>query len=570
MTKRIFFSIFAVVLIVLAASVGSILTVLYGYFSNQYNSQLRLEAVYLARGVDLSGMEYLSGLARTDRRITWIDSEGTVLFDNIADGSKMENHGEREEVKQALRLGAGESVRYSSTLSEKTVNYALRLSDGSVLRISGASNSVWALLLSVSQFIVMIGVIAVIISALLAYRMAKQIVKPLNAIDFEGLEQTKMEIYPELSPFFQRIEQQNRRIHEQMEELKRQQREFSAITENMAEGFLVVDHQTNVLSYNASALKLLGVQDRTHEHDMKNVEKQSVLTLNRSESFRRAVDLALSGVHNEQNMFFEERSYQIIANPVLEERKTVGAILVIWDITEREEREYLRREFSANVSHELKTPLTSISGYAEIIQGGLVKAADVPRFAGRIYDEAQRLMRLINDIMKLSQLDENSVVKEKEPVDLKEISESVVQSLENYAAGKSVELSIDCLTEESYMVYGVPQILEEMIYNLCDNAVKYNRPNGSVTVSLKKLRDNGVELSVKDTGIGIPFADRDRVFERFYRVNKSHSKEVGGTGLGLSIVKHGALFHQASVHLDSVEKEGATVTIQFPAPVLQP
>jgi two-component system phosphate regulon sensor histidine kinase PhoR len=397
--------------------------------------------------------------------------------------------------------------------------------------------------------LILILVIAVVLSTLLARRSAKRLVKPLNDIDLEHPEE--MDTYEELTPLLHRLVNQNRQIQSQIMELKRRQQEFITIIENMSEGLLVVDRKTDIISYNSSAMKLLGAS--------KVSEKQSVLTLNRSESFRKAIDKALNGYHNEQPMQFDGRFYELIANPVFDGDLVAGAVIVILDVTEKEEREKLRREFTANVSHELKTPLTSISGFAEIIKNKIARPEDIERFAGNIYDESQRLIDLIGDIIKLSQLDENTMQEEMEYVDLFDIVNDVVQRLKTEADKKNITLE---LSIEHAPVNGVRQILEEMIYNLYDNAIKYNKKDGKVSIALTK-NDKGILFSIEDTGIGIPPKEQERVFERFYRVDKSHSKEISGTGLGLSIVKHAALFHNATVTLESELNKGTKVSIKF-------
>lgn len=552
MTKRIFKSIFVVALVVFLASVALIMGALYEYYANQYSLQLKNESVYIIEGMQDSGISYLESIEsklNDNTRITWIDTDGTVLYDNFADPATMENHSDREEVAEAFTNGEGESVRYSTTIAEKTIYYAVKLSDGTVLRISSTKHSAFSLIFEMLKPFILILVIAVVLSTLLARRSAKRLVKPLNDIDLEHPEE--MDTYEELTPLLHRLVNQNRQIQSQIMELKRRQQEFITIIENMSEGLLVVDRKTDIISYNSSAMKLLGAS--------KVSEKQSVLTLNRSESFRKAIDKALNGYHNEQPMQLDGRFYELIANPVFEGDFVAGAVIVILDVTEKEEREKLRREFTANVSHELKTPLTSISGFAEIIKNKIARPEDVERFAGNIYDESQRLIDLIGDIIKLSQLDENTMQDEMEYVDLFDIVKDVVQRLKTEADKKNITLE---LSIEHAPVNGVRQILEEMIYNLYDNAIKYNKKDGKVSIVLTK-NDKGILFSIEDTGIGIPPKEQERVFERFYRVDKSHSKEISGTGLGLSIVKHAALFHNATVTLKSELNKGTKVSIQF-------
>ena len=548
MTARIFRSIFLVATAVLLACFILIFGMLYEHLGQQIQAELQTEAIYIAQGLAQSGMEYFNGLRGTNR-ITWVAADGTVLYDSDSEAAAMENHADREEIQEALTGGSGESTRYSTTFDERRIYFATRLSDGTVLRVSSAQHSVWVLIMGLLSPVIMIFVLAAILSGVLASALSKRILRPVNAIDLEHPEQS--EVYEELSPLLSKIYNQNRVIDSQIEELQRKQAEFTAITENMSEGFLVIDDHTDLLSYNSGALRLLGAEA--------GLSRRSVLALNRSEGFRKAVELSLSGEHCEQLFEREGRYLQIIANPVYHEEHVAGAVLVILDITEKHARESMRREFTANVSHELKTPLTSISGTAEIIKNGFVKPEDIPHFAGNIYDEAQRLITLIGDIMRLSQLDEDSVPFEKGPVDLYELASSVLCRLEAAAGKRGISLT---LSGEHAMVNGVSQVLDEMVFNLCDNAVKYSRENGHVRVFVSE--ENGhVALRVEDDGIGIPAADQVRVFERFYRVDKSHSKEIGGTGLGLSIVKHGAAFHNARVALESELGKGTTVTVTF-------
>lgn len=548
MTARIFRSIFLVATAVLLACFILIFGMLYEHLGQQIQAELQTEAIYIAQGLAQSGMEYFNGLRGTNR-ITWVAADGTVLYDSDSEAAAMENHADREEIQEALTGGSGESTRYSTTFDERRIYFATRLSDGTVLRVSSAQHSVWVLIMGLLSPVIMIFVLAAILSGVLASALSKRILRPVNAIDLEHPEQS--EVYEELSPLLSKIYNQNRVIDSQIEELQRKQAEFTAITENMSEGFLVIDDHTDLLSYNSGALRLLGAEA--------GLSRRSVLALNRSEGFRKAVELSLSGEHCEQLFEREGRYLQIIANPVYHEEHVAGAVLVILDITEKHARESMRREFTANVSHELKTPLTSISGTAEIIKNGFVKPEDIPHFAGNIYDEAQRLITLIGDIMRLSQLDEDSVPFEKGPVDLYELASSVLCRLEAAAGKRGISLT---LSSEHATVNGVSQVLDEMVFNLCDNAVKYSRENGHVRVFVSE--ENGhVALRVEDDGIGIPAADQARVFERFYRVDKSHSKEIGGTGLGLSIVKHGAAFHNARVALESELGKGTTVTVTF-------
>lgn len=550
MTKRIFRAIFNVSLLILIASTFILVAFVGDYNSDQTKEAMHADAVYIAKAMETEGISYLEQLPKQSQRITWIDADGTVLFDSYADVSQMENHGEREEVVEALKTGRGESTRYSTTLAEKTENYAIKLSDGTILRLSVTSLSALSIFLSMTQLLALVLVIALILAGFLASKTSKSIVKPLENVDLEHPEQA--EIYDEMAPFLRRIAVQNKLISKQMQDRQRRQREFETITENMQEGLLVLDAKGEVLSCNKGARRLLGVDHVP--------EKENVFALNRTEGFRRCITAALAGNHEEVTMESDSRSYQLLANPVTEDGLVAGVVLLLFDNTEKADREKLRREFTANVSHELKTPLTSISGFAEIMKNGMVKAEDVPRFANNIYDEAQRLISMVQDIIQLSRLDEAQETMEKTEVNVALIAETVAKRLEGQAAQRNIVFHIET---ESAVLSGVPHVLEEMIYNLCDNAIRYNKDNGSVTLKVEKHPDD-ITVTVADTGIGIPYGEQERVFERFYRVSRSRSKEIDGTGLGLSIVKHGALLHQATVKMESEVDKGTTIRLIFP------
>ena len=547
MKKQIFRAILSVALSVLLASLVLIVGVLHGYFQDRVLEELSQSTAYVARAVENEGIAYLESGAFRDSRITWVDRDGTVLYDNREDPAAMENHAGREEIREAMLLGHGTAVRQSATLAQKTVYYALRLQDGSVLRLAETQYSVWMLVLQALQPVALVMVLAFCLALWLAGRLSNRLVAPINAIDLaapgEELD------YEELAPLVGRIRSQNREISRRMEELRRQQEEFRAITEHMSEGLLVIDRETRVLSHNGAALRLLGATEPA---------EASVLTLNRESGFRRCVEEALAGRRCEELLERGDTCCRVFANPVEQDGERAGAVLILLDVTEKERRETLRREFTANVSHELKTPLTSILGTAEILENGLVKTEDVSHFAGNIHREAQRLIGLVNDIIKLSRLDEGGPAGQWETVSLRGVAEGVLDQLTLAAERKQVTLSLE---GDCGPVRGVPQIVEEIIYNLCDNAVAYNKPGGSVTVTLSACEE-GERVTVADTGIGIPPEDRARVFERFYRVDKSHSG--GGTGLGLSIVKHGAAYLGARVELESEPGRGCTFTLIFP------
>ena len=550
MTAKLFRTSMAVAVSVMVLSIALFMGMLYQYFSDQMMAELESETWLVSRGVELDGMDYLNGL-HTTSRVTWVAADGTVLYDNEADASTMENHADREEIREALTSETGTAQRFSSTLSEQTLYVTQRLSDGTVIRLASAQKTVGLLLISMIQPILIILVLSLLLSAVLASRLSKGLIKPILSLDLEHPEDC--ETYDELTPLLSRLKRQNDTIQQQMNLLKQRQTEFAALTDNMSEGFLLLDRQGHVLSHNSGALRLLGVEEPEGE--------VNVLVLNREEPFRQAVDEALSGKRSQQMLHLNGRYCKLLANPVLADGKPAGAVLVLLDVTEQEQRDELRREFTANVSHELKTPLTSISGIAEIMQSGMVKPEDIQSFAGDIYQEAQRLIALVEDIIRLSRLDEGAESLEREPVNLLSVAQDVARRLDSAAQKAGVTLKVMGLSVE---VRGIPSVLDEMVYNLCDNAIKYNHPGGTVNVTVAPADDGSAEVTVEDTGIGIPVEDQSRVFERFYRVDKSHSKEIGGTGLGLSIVKHGASLHGAQIHMDSQVGRGTSVQLLFP------
>ena len=550
MTKKIFKSIMFVCALVLAVGLAAVMGILYSNFDGQMRKELSKEATYLAYGVEQQGVDYLKNIKDKSARITYIDQDGTVLFDNEADVSEMKNHSDRTEFQKAEKYGAGESSRYSDTLSEKTIYYALRLKDGTVLRVSGTQDSVLALVENLIFPLCGLLCLMLILSGIMASAISKRIVKPINELDLESPKENQ--IYEELSPLLSKIHRQNREIQNQLELAKQQQEEFSLITENMQEGLIVIDKYTMILSANSSAWNLF--------HMDRVCQGESVYCLDREEEFRHAIEQVLSGEHTELVLKLNGSDIQLIANPVIRDKKTEGAVVLLVNVTEKLERESLRREFSANVSHELKTPLTSISGFAEIMQGGLVKCEDIPQFAGRIYKESQRLLQLVKDVIQISQLDEEKTSYVWELVDVYQVCKNAFESLREKAKRLNVHLYI---CGERMKMEAVRTLLEEAIYNVCDNAIKYNRNDGSVSVFLTQTAQE-IHIVVKDTGVGIPKEDQDRVFERFYRVDKSHSKEIGGTGLGLSIVKHAVGALKGSVILRSEEGNGTEICMKFP------
>ena len=548
MTGKILRISYLVAISALLASALLFFGVMYRDYEDGAFARLRAEAAAIAQGLGAVGSDYFDSFAPDDR-VTWIAANGTVLYDSAAPAQLLESHADREEIDQALQTGEAQTSRYSKTLLQRTFYYAKLLEGGTVLRVSCTQNSLPAMILMLLTPFLWVATLVLILCGVLSYRLARQITKPLNAINPDN--PAPLPSYPELTPLFDKLREQNRTIGKQMNELQLRQREFTAITENMREGFLLVDCKMHVLSSNHSALEVLGRRELKPGCLLYDAEC--------SQEIFDAVDTALSGSHAELLLTIDETSWQVLANPVVASGQVAGAVVLFMDVTEREQRERLRREFSANVSHELKTPLTSISGFAELMKEGLVPPEKIPEFSGDIYKESLRLIGLVNDIIQLSRLDENSTQFQRAPVDLYDLCAQSIERLSTVAARQSVTLA---LTGEHAEIMGVEQLLKEMIYNLLDNAIKYNVPGGSVTASVRKSAGRTI-LSVADTGIGIPYAHQPRVFERFYRVDKSHSKEVGGTGLGLSIVRHAAQYHGARLELKSQPGKGTTITVTF-------
>lgn len=550
MTKRIFSNILMVAICVILASVLLFMTVLYSYFSSVQYNQLRMQLDFASQGVIDNGESYLKALDEKEYRITWIGKDGTVIYDNTSDAIKMENHFEREEVKEALEEGYGESSRYSATLTAKYLYSAKLLPDGTILRLSIAQKSMLVLTLGMLQPILLIFVIAIVLSIILALRLSKRIVKPLNELDLD--EPLKNSGYDELKPLLYRIDIQQRQIRNQEIQLKQKQNEFETLIKGMSEGIVLLDSKGFVLSINPAAETLLKT-----DH---SVIGQNLLSINKAPEFSALLDGAEGGSYCEKNMPIGEGIYQISANPIRENNKISGIVLLILDISEKVKAEQMRKEFTANVSHELKTPLQTILGYAELLSNGSVRDEDIPEFFNHIYDEAKRMVNLVEDIIKLSHLDEGTDDMKREKVNLFAHAEGVAEIFTSQAEREEIEIKV---CGEDAIVYGIPQLLESIIYNLCDNAIKYNRKGGTVCINVKNDK-NDVLLSVSDTGIGISKEHQERIFERFYRVDKSRSKEVGGTGLGLSIVKHAAKIHNAKIRLNSDVNEGTEITIRFP------
>lgn len=551
MTRKIFKAILFVTITMLVASFTMAIFILYSHYEKKEESQVKNDAIYVAEGIKCSGDEYLNNISDVSERITWIDEDGNVLYDSYLNAEKLENHSDREEVKGVIENGTGESIRYSSTICKKTYNYAIKLDDGTILRLSISNETIYSLIKNVFSPAIIIFIFAIVLSVIFAKIASKNILRPINEIDLNSPK--KQEGYEELTPLLDKITKQNNKISLQMEELKNKQREFTAITENMQEGLLIVNNKQEVLSYNSPIIDFFGagILKRNRE----------VLSINANKRIHKLIDKAFLGKRSEKIIPIGNRSFQIIANPICQDEENLGAVILIFDVTEKEERDKLRKEFTANVSHELKTPLTSIAGFAEIIKAGIVKQDDICHFAENIYNEAQRMISLIGDIIELSKLDEENmtVTDKSERINIYEMTQIIKDRLANKASKRNI--SIEIMGEDKY-INGIRQILEEMIYNLIDNAIKYNKENGKIRISIIENYDN-MTFTISDTGIGIPKDECERVFERFYRVDKSHSKEIGGTGLGLSIVKHGASVHGASINIESQLGYGTTVSLQF-------
>lgn len=549
MAKRIFRAVCLISLWVFAASVVIIMWVLYDYYSENQRMQLKRQTNQVAEGVELCGMEYLTRLSAEDYRITYIDGDGTVLYDNKSDAAKLENHKDREEVAQAYETGYGESARFSEILTQRQIYAAKRLSDGRVIRLSDTRYTVFTLFMSMMQPILIVALITIVAALILSYRVSAKIVKPLNDPDLKG-NLTKNG-YKELAPLLNRMENQQRQISFHTAELKRKQLEFEAATKNMKEGLILLNPQGVILSMNRSAANLLKAGKYTVGKD--------IHTLQNTEKLTELLRQSLQGVHAETIWEMGDSSYQCNASPVIAEGEVTAVAFLLFDVTEKEKAEQMRREFTANVSHELKTPLHSISGCAELLCNGMVKQQDVPQFSRQIYTEAQRMIRLVDDIIRLSHLDEGDESLQKESIELYALAEETKESLQK--AAEKAHITV-LLTGEPVSIQGIRQQVSGIVYNLCDNAIKYNHENGHVWINVKKEGNEAV-LVVEDDGIGIPPEHQERIFERFYRVDKSHSKEVGGTGLGLSIVKHAVRQQNGKIELKSEVGKGTRITVRF-------
>lgn len=549
MTSKIFRSIFITALAVLAATLVIITSFLYDYFTDNQVKQLRDELSIASAGTETSGTDYLKNVKYNNFRLTWVAGDGTVLFDSKADEGAMDNHIDREEISEAFETGTGSSSRRSATLTEKTLYEAVLLSDGTVLRISIDRKSGFVLLLGLLYPVIIIVIIAVIISAVLAHKMSQKIIEPLNKLDLDNPSEN--DAYDEITPLLSRIHRQNMKIDHKVSELNRRKEEFELITKNMHEGLVLLDKNRNILTINSAAINVFGTD--------KNCVGNEFLTIDRKNDTRSAIEKAFADGHSEVRVQRNEREYQFDISCIETDGDTVGAVILVFDITEQADAERLRREFTANVSHELKTPLQSITGSAELIENGLVKPEDMSRFVGHIRKEATRLVTLVEDIIRLSQLDEQTELP-KEDVSLYEIANEVCGILRDSAEKKNITLSV---SGDIGNYFGVKNLLFEIIYNLCDNGIKYTHDGGKVEIDISET-EKEVTLKVSDNGSGIAPEHQARIFERFYRVDKSHSKKSGGTGLGLSIVKHSVLYHGGRISIRSGVDKGTVITVVLP------
>lgn len=548
MTRKIFRSIVTVAILVLLSSLTIITGYLARYFEQVQEQELRDELMLAAVATQELGESYLQQIKGEGYRLTWVDSQGVVLYDTQVDAGEMENHGDRDEIRQALQTGRGSSSRYSSTLTQKTLYQAQRLDDGTVLRISVSHLTAVSMVLGMVQPIGIAAILAIVFSALLANRMSKRVIQPLNQLNLE--EPLENDVYEELSPLLRRIYVQHQQIDQQMRDLRQRTDEFEQITGNMREGLVLLDKNSRIVSINPAARELF--------HAGGDCVGEDFLTVDRKHDLQSAMEEAFARGHSEMKGKRNGREYQFDLSRISSENGVVGLVLLVFDITEQVDAERNRREFTANVSHELKTPLQSIIGSAELIENAMVKPEDMSRFLGHIRKEASRLVTLIDDIIRLSELDEGGEMP-REEVSLTRVAQEVLEALKDAAKAKGVTLSLSGEAK----VCGVYRLLYEIIYNLCDNGIKYNVPGGSVDICLREAGDETV-FTVRDTGVGIPLEHQNRVFERFYRVDKSHSKQSGGTGLGLSIVKHAVQYHHGRIVLESQPGEGTAVTVFLP------
>ncbi|WP_424555195.1 ATP-binding protein [Streptococcus agalactiae] len=546
MTKKIFRTTLSASLGIVLVTILMIMGFLYNYFNHIQREQLRTQTALASQGISFEGKDYFENLKTSNVRITWVDNKGQVLYDTQSDAKHMKNHANRQEIKEAIKSGYGESTRWSATLTEKSIYAAQRLNNGTIVRLSVAQQTIFYLLLGMMSPLAIIILLAIILSVLIARYIAKKVSEPLNNIDLD--HPLSNDSYEEITPLLRRLDSHQAKIQHQKLLLQKRQKEFDTIISKIKEGMILLDDQARIVSINAEALKLFQINDDWHGRFMMEVSRD--LTL------KDLIDQGLKGKKKEANIDIENNHYRVLVRPTTDNNRVTGLVVLLFDVTDQLQMEQLQREFTANVSHELKTPLHVISGYSELLANQMVPNEEVPQFAAKIHKESERLVKLVEDIINLSHLDEQEKLPQ-ETVNLYDLTQKVLEGLQAKADKKHIQINFN---GEEAILRGNPVLLNSLVYNLCDNAITYNHEKGQVNVTLKNSPDT-ITLEVSDTGLGIAEKDKKRIFERFYRVDKSRSKIVGGTGLGLSIVKSALDFHNGSIKVDSHLGQGTTMTV---------
>lgn len=546
MTKKIFRTTLSASLGIVLVTILIIMGFLYNYFNHIQREQLRTQTALASQGISFEGKDYFENLKTSNVRITWVDNKGQVLYDTQSDAKHMKNHANRQEIKEAIKSGYGESTRWSATLTEKSIYAAQRLNNGTIVRLSVAQQTIFYLLLGMISPLAIIILLAIILSVLIARYIAKKVSEPLNNIDLD--HPLSNDSYEEITPLLRRLDSHQAKIQHQKLLLQKRQKEFDTIISKIKEGMILLDDQARIVSINAEALKLFQINDDWHGRFMMEVSRD--LTL------KDLIDQGLKGKKKEANIGIENNHYRVLVRPTTDNNRVTGLVVLLFDVTDQLQMEQLQREFTANVSHELKTPLHVISGYSELLANQMVPNEEVPQFAAKIHKESERLVKLVEDIINLSHLDEQEKLPQ-ETVNLYDLTQKVLEGLQAKADKKHIQINFN---GEEAILRGNPVLLNSLVYNLCDNAITYNHEKGQVNVTLKNSPDT-ITLEVSDTGLGIAEKDKKRIFERFYRVDKSRSKIVGGTGLGLSIVKSALDFHNGSIKVDSHLGQGTTMTV---------
>ncbi|HGI4276021.1 TPA: ATP-binding protein [Streptococcus agalactiae] len=546
MTKKIFRTTLSASLGIVLVTILMIMGFLYNYFNHIQREQLRTQTALASQGISFEGKDYFENLKTSNVRITWVDNKGQVLYDTQSDAKHMKNHANRQEIKEAIKSGYGESTRWSATLTEKSFYAAQRLNNGTIVRLSVAQQTIFYLLLGMISPLAIIILLAIILSVLIARYIAKKVSEPLNNIDLD--HPLSNDSYEEITPLLRRLDSHQAKIQHQKLLLQKRQKEFDTIISKIKEGMILLDDQARIVSINAEALKLFQINDDWHGRFMMEVSRD--LTL------KDLIDQGLKGKKKEANIGIENNHYRVLVRPTTDNNRVTGLVVLLFDVTDQLQMEQLQREFTANVSHELKTPLHVISGYSELLANQMVPNEEVPQFAAKIHKESERLVKLVEDIINLSHLDEQEKLPQ-ETVNLYDLTQKVLEGLQAKADKKHIQINFN---GEEAILRGNPVLLNSLVYNLCDNAITYNHEKGQVNVTLKNSPDT-ITLEVSDTGLGIAEKDKKRIFERFYRVDKSRSKIVGGTGLGLSIVKSALDFHNGSIKVDSHLGQGTTMTV---------